>query len=237
MKILNKEDGVNKLYIQKNDLILIKQKYNTIPEKLDEVIRNDEINVNSFIEITDKGLIGYINLFKWVIDYKQYQNITVDEYNSLYENYIRDLAKIDQEIYFKANSSDLQDSIIRKQIISKKINDIYLILQNVYNEKRIDLPLVVDSDKEGYKVSNDNETYIIKQALDPNTIIVENENHEKIVLDDYTISMFSAIINKRRNIPNIHDEHQLTMDDGDRKAIITFNQTKKVKELVKAKPI
>lgn len=237
MKILNKEDGVNKLYIQKNDLILIKQKYNTIPEKLDEVIRNDEINVNSFIEITDKGLIGYINLFKWVIDYKQYQNITVDEYNSLYENYIRDLAKIDQEIYFKANSSDLQDSIIRKQIISKKINDIYLILQNVYNEKRIDLPLVVDSDKEGYKVSNDNETYIIKQTLDLNTIIVEKENKGIINLNDYTISMFNAIINKRKDSLITFDEYQLTMNEDNTRAIINFKQSNKEKELIKAKSI
>jgi hypothetical protein len=237
MKILNKEDSVNKLYIQKNDLIIIKEKYNTIPEQLDMVINNDEINENSFVEITDKGLIGYINLFKWIIDYKQYQNINVSEYNNLYEKYIHALSRINQEIYFKTNSSDLQEALIRKKIISKQINDIYLILQNVYTKKRLNLPVVVDFDKEGYKVTDNNETYIIKQTLDSNTIIVEKENKGIINLNDYTISMFNAIINKGRESLNTYDEYQLTMNEDNTRAIINFKQSSKEKELIKAKSI
>lgn len=237
MKILNKEDSVNKLYIQKNDLIIIKEKYNTIPNPLDIVISNDEINENSFVEITDKGLIGYINLFKWIINYKQYQNINVSEYNNLYEKYIHALARINQEIYFKTNSSDLQEALIRKKIISKQINDIYLILQNVYTKKRLNLPIVVDFDKEGYKVTDNNETYIIKQTLDSNTIIVEKENKGIINLNDYTISMFNAIINKRKDSLNTFDEYQLTMNEDNTRAIINFKQSNKEKELTKAKSI
>ena len=237
MKILNKEDSVNKLYIQKNDLIIIKEKYNTIPKPLDIVISNDEINENSFVEITDKGLIGYINLFKWIIDYKQYQNINVSEYNNLYEKYIHALSRINQEIYFKTNSSDLQEALIRKKIISKQINDIYLILQNVYTKKRLNLPVVVDFDKEGYKVTDNNETYIIKQTLDSNTIIVEKENKGIINLNDYTISMFNAIINKRKDSLNTFDEYQLTMNEDNTRAIINFKQSNKEKELIKAKSI
>ena len=237
MKILNKEDSVNKLYIQKNDLIIIKEKYNTIPGQLDMVINNNEINENSFVEITDKGLIGYINLFKWIIDYKQYQNINVSEYNNLYEKYIHALSRINQEIYFKTNSSDLQEALIRKKIISKQINDIYLILQNVYNKKRLNLPVVVDFDKEGYKVTDNNETYIIKQTLDSNTIIVEKENKGIINLNDYTISMFNAIINKRKDSLNTFDEYQLTMNEDNTRAIINFKQSNKEKELIKAKSI
>ena len=237
MKILNKEDSVNKLYIQKNDLIIIKEKYNTIPNPLDIVISNDEINENSFVEITDKGLIGYINLFKWIINYKQYQNINVSEYNNLYEKYIHALARINQEIYFKTNSSDLQEALIRKKIISKQINDIYLILQNVYTKKRLNLPIVVDFDKEGYKVTDNNETYIIKQTLDSNTIIVEKENKGIINLNDYTISMFNAIINKRKDSLNTFDEYQLTMNEDNTRAIINFKQSNKEKELIKAKSI
>lgn len=237
MKILNKEDSVNKLYIQKNDLIIIKEKYNTIPKPLDIVISNDEINENSFVEITDKGLIGYINLFKWIIDYKQYQNINVSEYNNLYEKYIHALSRINQEIYFKTNSSDLQEALIRKKIISKQINDIYLILQNVYTKKRLNLPVVVDFDKEGYKVTDNNETYIIKQTLDSNTIIVEKENKGIINLNDYTISMFNAIINKRKDSLNTFDEYQLTMNEDNTRAIINFKQSSKEKELIKAKSI
>ena len=237
MKILNKEDSVNKLYIQKNDLIIIKEKYNTIPGQLDMVINNNEINENSFVEITDKGLIGYINLFKWIIDYKQYQNINVSEYNNLYEKYIHALSRINQEIYFKTNSSDLQEALIRKKIISKQINDIYLILQNVYTKKRLNLPVVVDFDKEGYKVTDNNETYIIKQTLDSNTIIVEKENKGIINLNDYTISMFNAIINKGRESLNTYDEYQLTMNEDNTRAIINFKQSNKEKELIKAKSI
>ena len=237
MKILNKEDSVNKLYIQKNDLIIIKEKYNTIPGQLDMVINNNEINENSFVEITDKGLIGYINLFKWIIDYKQYQNINVSEYNNLYEKYIHALSRINQEIYFKTNSSDLQEALIRKKIISKQINDIYLILQNVYTKKRLNLPVVVDFDKEGYKVTDNNETYIIKQTLDSNTIIVEKENKGIINLNDYTISMFNAIINKRKDSLNTFDEYQLTMNEDNTRAIINFKQSNKEKELIKAKSI
>ena len=73
MKILNED----KLYIQKEDLLIIKEEYKIVPDFVESAIK-ENINDSDFIEINNEGQIGYINLIKWIIDFNIYKDITTD---------------------------------------------------------------------------------------------------------------------------------------------------------------
>ena len=133
MKILNED----KLYIQKEDLLIIKEEYETVPDFVEFGIK-ENINNSDFIEINEDGQIGYINLIKWIIDFNTYKDITTDEYNKLYQDYLKKLSRIDQEISLGIN---INNNIIMKHIIAKEIKDIYTIYQNKYTDNKIALPI------------------------------------------------------------------------------------------------
>ena len=236
MKILNKENDINVLYIQKEDLLIIKEKFETVPDFIEEIITS-KLNDNDFVKITSEGQIGYINLFKWIVDYKKYQNITTMDYNKLFQEYSRNISKIDQEIFLGRNAND---SIVKKHIVTKQIKDIYAIYQHRYTNNKINLPFVIDYDKEAYKVNCNDNTYIIKQTLSNDTILIEKDNKEIINKNDVyriTISMFNAIINRKSNINKDYDDYNLSFNDNNTSAIITFIQNKKDNESSKVKQI
>lgn len=133
MKILNED----KLYIQKEDLLIIKEEYETVPDFVESAIK-EKINDSDFVEISNEGQIGYINLIKWIIDFNTYKNITTDEYNKIYQDYLKKLSKLDQEISLGINTNN---NIIMKHIITKQIKDIYAIYQNKYTDNKNILPI------------------------------------------------------------------------------------------------
>ena len=135
MKILNE----NKLYIHKEDLLIIKEEYETVPDFVESAIKED-INDSDFVEISNEGQIGYINLIKWIIDFNTYKDITTDEYNRLYQDYLINLSRLDQEINLGINTNT---NIVMKHIITKQIKDIYAIYQNKYTNNKLILPIKV----------------------------------------------------------------------------------------------
>ena len=137
MKISHTENETKKLYIQKEDLLIIKEEYETVPDFIENSVK-ENINDSDFIEIINEGQIGYINLIKWIIDFDKYKNITTDEYNKLYQDYLKKLSRIDQEISLGINTND---NIVMKHIITKEIKDIYAIYQNKYTDNKIILPI------------------------------------------------------------------------------------------------
>ena len=136
MKIINED----KLYIQKEDLLIIKEEYETVPDFVESAIK-ENINDNDFVEISNKGQIGYINLIKWIIDFNTYKDITTDEYNKLYQDYLKKLSRLDQEISLGINTNN---NIIMKHILTKQIKDIYAIYQNKYTNNKLTLPIATD---------------------------------------------------------------------------------------------
>ena len=136
MKILNED----KFYIQKEDLLIIKEEYETVPDFVESAIK-ENINDNDFVEISNKGQIGYINLIKWIIDFNTYKDITTDEYNKLYQDYLKKLSRLDQEISLGINTNN---NIIMKHILTKQIKDIYAIYQNKYTNNKLTLPIATD---------------------------------------------------------------------------------------------
>ena len=132
MKILCK----NKLYIQKEDLIIIKEEYKTLPDFIEVAIKKS-INDNDFVKINNKGQIGYISLIKWIIDFNTYKDITTDEYNKLYQDNLKELSRINQEISLGINTNN---NIVMKHIIAKQIKDIYTIYQNKYTDNKLVFP-------------------------------------------------------------------------------------------------
>ena len=238
MKILNNEDGVQKLYIQVNDIINISHLYKLKYEFLEDILKNNKMN-NDFIEISNSTDIDILEQFDWIIDYKKFKNISIDEYNSMYQDYIREISKLNKEMIYHNKKKNINQIIEKIDIISSQIRDLFAILQNKYTDKKINLPIVADSDKDWYKINN----YIIKPSLDPNSIIVEMNNVEEVnkeFLNKEIIQLFYETIKKVDNSfnQNIYSDYTILYIDNT-KALITYNYNKKEinKEMKKAKRI
>ena len=238
MKIINEENDRKKLYIQINDIINISHIYNLKLSFLEDIIKNNNMN-NDFIEISNPDDIDLLNQFEFIVDYKKYKNISVDEYNSIYQEYIREISRLNKEMIYKRKKESINKILEQIDIISGQIKDIFVILLNKYNNKKINLPIVSDSDKDWYKVNN----FIIKQSLDPNSIIIE-ANDDQVLneksLNKENIYLFYEIVRNKDNRinQNIYSNYTISYLDN-KKVIITYNYNKKElnKELRKAKKI
>lgn len=238
MKIINEENDRKKLYIQINDIINISHIYNLKLSFLEDIIKNNNMN-NDFIEISNPDDIDLLNQFEFIVDYKKYKNISVDEYNSIYQEYIREISRLNKEMIYKRKKESINKILEQIDIISGQIKDIFVILLNKYNNKKINLPIVSDSDKDWYKVNN----FIIKQSLDPNSIIIE-ANDDQVLneksLNKENIYLFYEIVRSKDNSlnQNIYSNYTISYLDN-KKVIITYNYNKKElnKELRKAKKI
>lgn len=235
MKILNNENGVNKLYIQVNDIINISHLYKLKYELLEDILNNNKMN-NDFIEISNSADIDLLNKFDWIIDFKKYKNISFDEYNLIYQDYIREISRLNKEMIYHNRKNNIKDIIEQIDILSGQIRDLFAILQNRYTDKKINLPIISDSDKDWYKVNN----YIIKPSLDPNSIIIENDKLHKKDFNKDVINLFNEImkINDKNFNQDIYSDYSL-LNINDTSVLITFKYNKKEidKQMKKAKLI
>ena len=76
MKIFNVENGVKKVYVQMNDIMMLTHSDISIPASIIEKVFSDVVIVNdsnrmNFVEFTQPNEVEYFDYLDWIIDYKQ----------------------------------------------------------------------------------------------------------------------------------------------------------------------
>ena len=163
-----RRNDVEKLYIQHEDLCLIRDKFSSIKlsSKTKSLLDSDNKRnkYNTFLCVTDKKDIEIINTINSILDYRNIRSYS----KSVLENEIKLLRR-------KKMDSDLKRHMITQ--LKEMIN-----IKN--NASKLELPLAIDYMGINYTGTNDS-TYIVSTGIDPNTFFFYRQDNKVLsIVDD-----------------------------------------------------
>lgn len=182
MKIFNIENGTNKLYVQKEDLMNLCDT-TRVPQSIYEKYKYsfiDSNNLKDFIEFSDPVDIEYLNNIDWIIDYREYSIKLEDELTELarhYETKINDIALTYNDMSKKERIKNYPLKLEHDHL-TYKYYSILNMIKIKKNIEKIDLPKVADY--KGFTFEDAIHPYILKTTLDNNIYIIERKDNKPI---------------------------------------------------------
>lgn len=203
MKIFNKENGIEKVYVQLDDISFLLKTCSDIPNSIQKRIYSDEntnisdSNKMDFVEFTEPEVIEFMRNQTWIVDYKQARDLSKKELKFLIKKTQLQIQAITRYLISKNGTDSLASSLVKQwnQLVHKSTS--YKILyQNTIGNITIPIPLAPDS--EGFSMTADNlETpYQIRAGLIPNTLLLFRKDGKPLSNQDQIPQNFiqSAII-------------------------------------------
>ena len=190
MKIFNVENGVNKVYVQMNDMMMLAHSDISIPTSIFEKVFSDVVVVNNsnrmdFVEFTQPNEVEFFESLDWIVDYKQIRYLSEEEIKEK----VQEIANEMNEIANRFNSMtdeekrDNQSLIQRHELLDYKMKYLAEILWVKQGRKQMPFPVVPDSDGFSF-AGDDNCEYEIRASLDPNKILLFRKDGKKLSNDD-----------------------------------------------------
>ena len=190
MKIFNVENGVKKVYVQMNDIMMLTHSDISIPTSIFEKIFSDIVIVNDnnrmdFVEFTQPNEIEYFESLDWIVDYKQIRFLSEEEIKKKGQEIANEMNKIANRFNSMTDEEkrDNQSLIQRHELLDYKMEHLAEILWVKQGHIQMPFPVVPDSDGLSF-VKDDNCEYEIKTSLDPNKILLFRKNGKKLSNDD-----------------------------------------------------
>ena len=183
MKIFNIENGIKKVYVQNNDLIMLNESNISIPCSIYKIINDirilDDINRFDFIEFSNLNEIEFFEKLDWILDYKKFRNLKEEEILAIGRKIQTNMNNMasnfnNMSIEEKRNNYYL---IKRIELLDYKLKSLVDVLLMIQGKKIINFPLVHDYDN--FIFTNDK--YKITSSLDPNKLLLFKINGEKIL--------------------------------------------------------
>lgn len=211
MKIFNDENGVKKVYIQMNDIMMLTYSDISMPSTIFEKVFSDVVIVNDnnrmdFVEFTQPQEVEYFKSLDWIVDYKQIRNLSEEEIKEKGQ----EIASEMNEIANKYNSMtddekrDNQSIIQRHELLDYKMKSLAEILWIKQGHKQMPFPVVPDSDGFAF-IGDDNCKYEIRASLEPNKMLLFRKDGKKLSNEDriprgfLQTGMSIAIMEKNKN--------------------------------------
>lgn len=180
MKIFNKENNQEKVYVQVKDLKKLMYKKDYVPQNILE-IANTKKKENEFIEFTDSKDISFFKNQDWIIDYKELRDLSKEEIvttamktNEKLEKLVHAKQVLTREKDYKGVYNIIPEYTLMQHKL-ESYDDIYLLKQG-YNY--IPFPEVEDSN--GLQLVTDNNTRYcnleVNTSLDPNSMIIAKKD-------------------------------------------------------------
>ena len=191
MKIFNKENGKEKVYVQMNDLMMLNQSDMPIPASIFEkvftgVVIVDDSNRMDFVEFDKPNEIEFFKSVDWIVDYKELRKLSDDEL----EEKAQEAAKELNEIAEKYNSMSVeereknQDLIIRHELLNYKIQ----YYSEIYNLKKgnikMSIPEVPDSDGFAFLADDEYCKYEIRASLDNKKLLLSRKDGQELTREE-----------------------------------------------------
>lgn len=178
MKIFNTENGVQKVYVQIDDIMMLKKIEESTLDPISDVNNNNKMD---FIEFTKPNEIKYFKSLDWIVDYKQVRQLSEEEYRIKSKELSTEIHDICNKLHDMSNNDKNNDRslLIRYELLKHKIkafNEIQLIKQG---RLQISFPIVPDSDGFSFN-SNDSCAYEIRDSLDPNKLLLFKKYGNKL---------------------------------------------------------
>lgn len=198
MKIRNKENGKNVVYVQLKDLKAVIDIKKDIPIEIQTEIEN-KMNItlkeNDFIRFEQSQIINFFDSIDWILDYKLFVNSHSYEIEFQYER-----TKEKLTLYHSAVNSLPDDETIKTdyKTLTHIMNDMKLAIQSiVYNN--VDLPLIENCDTPAFYLKN-HQDYKIQASLNPDVFLIRKLNLTLASLDEidyHELKEFIKLIKKQ----------------------------------------
>lgn len=180
MKIYNKENNQEKVYVLKEALAEVKEVYESIPSFINERLERE---TTEYISFTEEKALNYFKTIFWLIDFKEYAKYD-----------FATLKKLFAEEYAKSQES--KTDLVTKKELLYKCKSIQYIIDYRLGRKNLNLPLVPNSDSVYLETASNNPKYAITQALDPNMLLLYNKSGAKLsYFDNIPSSLIDSAVN------------------------------------------
>lgn len=248
MKIFNKEEGKEKVYVQLGDIMELIQTNNTIPVSIvDKIFGKEKLIVadekkDEFVEFNDTEEIEFFKSIEWILDYKKYKNLTQEELKFLFEENIEEsnniIIKYNQLSYEeKINDSNIHERYNTIQLKNEDIKKFYFMKSGEYHPP---FPLVPD--KDGFSLGYDDKEnpYRLSASLDPSKYLLYRTDGKKMekdenISEDFIHTGLCLDLMSRKDIPKEGDcEISFDLSPDNTYLIINMNiKTKKEQQSLK----
>ena len=168
MKIFNKEDEKEKVYVQLNDIMELIDTDMSIPASIVDAVFGtkmlivDDSNREDFVEFDKKEEVEFFKSIDWIVDYKKYRDLSKEELETLIEDIVSELGVIAN----KYNSLSIEEKKANVELCEKyrllyyKLGEIKQILYMKSGDYNSKLPVVPDSD--GFSLESNGKNNLFK---------------------------------------------------------------------------
>ena len=214
MKITNVEFGKEKLYIQREDLMNLTDS-TFVPQSIYDKYKFSLIDkdLKDFIEFSDPKEIDYLNSFDFILDYRVYQEKTIEELTELGKHYEKKLNDMAITYNNMSNKKRKDNYLLKKEHdhLTYKFYSIIYMLKVKKGITTIPLPIVVDD--KGFSYEENNHIYVLRESLNKNYFIIERKDYKGIKPDenipiDFLNKSFKIVISLLNDTNNFSIERK-----------------------------
>ena len=226
MKIFNTENNQEKVYVQLEDIILANEIVDKLPKSISKISEKyaepDELDIelNSFFEFTDDETINFFKNQTWMVDYKKILTIKKSEISEIKEIIAKEIDALRNK-YNSMTEKDRNENIDlvnRIKILRYQMRNINQIMHTKEGFYTLDFPSIPNFD--GIMIAD--ETYIISEAIVPNTLLFYRKDNNKLDNDtpddNFLLSAYDLISS------SINDDIEYEIKQ---KAEISYTEDKK----------
>lgn len=192
MKIINNENNILCVYIQKKNLKDILKYEKDIPNNLLKLIKDLELKEDDnshdeeFIRMEGEEFTNYINSLQWIPDYKKLRDLPDQDIEILINEETKNIAILYSNYISMSKSKQDQNKSIQLEWQKKEstIKDLYALLwtrQNV-SKTPIEIPLAIDTDM--VHIETGRIGYLAGLSFDKKKILFTKTNNEPFNDDD-----------------------------------------------------
>ena len=154
MKIFNKENDQEVVYVQKGDMMYVMHSCESIPAAFMEDFFSDIViingdNRNEFIRFTDPDEIKFFKEQDWIVDYRELRNLSEAELMDLGREVIVELDTVAKEHNESKDEDKRAKLYTRHELLEHKFDSIREYLW--FTQGHIDYSIPVVPDSEGFK--------------------------------------------------------------------------------------
>lgn len=188
MKIFNTENGVKKVYVQMNDIMMLNQTDMPIPTSIYEKVFTgivDDSNRMDFVEFTQPIEIEFFESMDWIVDYKQIKSLSEEEIKTKGQEISTEMNEIVNRFNAMSDEERVENQslVLRHNLLDYKMKYLAEILCVKQGYQQRPFPVVPDSDGFSF-VGDDNCDYQIRASLDPNKLLLFRKDGKKLSSDE-----------------------------------------------------
>ncbi len=231
MKIINRENDQEVVYVQKSDMMYVTHNCTSFPAALMDDFFSDIVIINGdnrdeFVRFTDPSEVEFFKKQDWIIDYLSFKDLTEEEIIGKCKSIIGELNAVIDEFNATNNEDKKQELYQKHELLDYKFNSAREFLWFKQGHVKYSFPVVPDS--EGFSFSGDS-TYEIKAGLEPNQILLYRLDGERLRRDEQIpvsfvqMGMSIALMETAKNNPLVGDyQTSNSLSEDEKYFIISF---------------